>query len=49
MVIKDYVYYNNYYNQLNIFYNKNINLLTLTQKCKICDELEHLKSKLNIN
>ena len=48
MVVKDYVYYKNYYDQLNKFYNKNIYLLSLTEKCKICDELKMLEIKLSL-
>ena len=47
--IEDYAYYFNYLTNLIKFYEKNIMLLTITKKCKICDEIKSIEKILNIN
>lgn len=48
MTVSYYKYNYDYYINLKEFYNSNLQLLTITQKCKICDELKRLKELLKL-
>ena len=48
MTVGDYKCYFDYLTNLNKFYNSNLMLMTITQKCKISDEIRDIKKLLNI-
>lgn len=46
MTVSDYYYYLNYKNNLELFYEQNLLRFTITEKIKICKELEWLEKLL---
>lgn len=48
MTVADYKYYQDYLTNLSIFYEENLSLFTITEKCKLCDEIKRIKQLLKI-
>lgn len=48
MTVADYKYYHDYLINLDVFYNQNLILLSITDRCKLWDEIKRIKELLKI-